>query len=90
MLRDLSMVLEDLHAGIQAYAGQAGQGVRIAKAEMTLPVNASLVLKDGGCVLQADVMRNYADALWHETPSRLTLVWAETPTEALFHEGERA
>ena len=90
MLRDLSTVLEDLHAGVQAYAAQAGNGVRIAQAEMTLPVDTALVLKDGGCVLRADVARNYADALWNPTPSRLTLVWAEMPTEALIPEGERS
>jgi hypothetical protein len=90
MLRDLSTVLEDLHGGVQAYAGKAANGVRITKAEMTLPVNAVLVLKDGGCALLADVTRNYADALWNETPSRLTLVWAETPTETLIPEGDKA
>ena len=90
MLRDLSTVLEDLHGGVQSYAGKAANGVRITKAEMTLPVNAALVLKDGGCTLLADVTRNYADAWWYETPSRLTLVWAETPTEMLIPEGEQA
>ncbi len=83
MLRDLSAVLEDLHHGMQAAADRAGGGVRIARAEMTLPVDIALVLKDGGCALLADVPRNAADAGWQQTPSRLTLRWAEVPTEDL-------
>lgn len=83
MLRDLATVLEDLHHGMQAAADRAGGGVRIAKAEMTLPVDTALVLKDGGCALLADVARNAADAAWQRSPSRLTLVWGEVPTEDL-------
>jgi len=83
MLRDLSTVLEDLHRGMLAAADRAGPGVRINHAEMSLPVDAALVFKDGGCVLLADVARSHADASWRESPSRLTLVWAEMPTEAL-------
>jgi hypothetical protein len=48
-----------------------------------LPVDIALVLKDGGCALLADVARNAADAGWQQTPSRLTLRWAEVPTEDL-------
>jgi len=83
MLRDLATVLEDLHRGIQAAADRVHSGVRITHAEMTLPVDTTLVLKDGGCVLLADVARNPADAQWQASPSRLTLVWDEVPTEAL-------
>jgi hypothetical protein len=83
MLRDLSTVLEDLHHGMQAAADRAGGSVRIARAEMTLPVDTALVLKDGGCALLADVARNAADAAWLQSPSRLTLLWAEVPTEDL-------
>lgn len=83
MRRDLATVLEDLHRGMQAAADRAGPGVRITQAEMTLPVDTTLVLKDGGCALLADVARNAADATWQESPSRLTLHWGEVPTEDL-------
>lgn len=83
MLRDLATVLEDLHQGMQAAADRAGGRVRIARAEMTLPVDTALVLKGGGCVLLADVARNAADAAWLQSPSRLTLLWGEVPTEDL-------
>ena len=81
MLRDLAAVLTDLHAGLQVAAERAG--VRVTQAEMTLPVDTALTLKDGGCVLLADVARSHADNAWREQPCRLTLVWQETPTEAL-------
>ncbi len=83
MLRDLAAVLTDLHQGMQAAAARAGGGVRIARAEMSLPVDTALVLKDGGCALLADVARNAADAAWQQAPSRLTLHWAEVPTQDL-------
>lgn len=81
MLRDLATVLADLHNGLQAAAERAG--VRVTQAEMTLPVDTALALKDGGCVLLADVARSYADADWRAEPCRLTLVWRETTTETL-------
>jgi len=83
MLRDLATVLEDLHLGMRSAAAHAGPGVRIAQAQMTLPVDTALVLKDGGCALLADVTRNHAAASWMEAPSRLTLCWGEVPTEVL-------
>lgn len=81
MLRDLATVLADLHGGLQASAERAG--VRITQAQMTLPVDTALALKNGGCALLADVARSYADAEWRGQPCRLTLVWQETPTQAL-------
>jgi hypothetical protein len=83
MLRDLSTMLEDLHSGMLAATRRMDSAVHIARAQMTLPVDAALVLKDGGCVLLADVPRNAADAPWQPLPSRLTLVWDEVPTETL-------
>ncbi len=83
MLRDLATVLEDLHQGVQALSERTGAGVRICHAEMTLPVDTALAFKGGTCALLADVARSHADAGWLEAPSRLTLVWAEMPTEAL-------
>jgi hypothetical protein len=81
MLRDLATVLVDLHGGLQAAAERAG--VRVTQAEMTLPVDTALALKDGGCVLLADVARSHADAGWRAETCRLTLVWRETPKEEL-------
>jgi hypothetical protein len=83
MLRDLAAVLEDLQRGMQDASRHTGSGVRIAQAELTMPVDMALVLKDGGCALLADVSRNGADAEWLDSPSRLTLSWSELPTEAL-------
>ena len=81
MLRDLSTVLRDLHEGLQAAAHRAG--VRVTQAEMTVPVDTALALRDGGCVLLADVARSYADADWRERPCRLVLVWQQVATEDL-------
>lgn len=81
MLRDLATVLTDLQGGLQAAAERAG--VRVTQAEMTLPVDTALALKDGGCVLLADVARSHADDRWREQPCRLTLVWRQQATEDL-------
>lgn len=86
MLRDLSTVLEELHLGLQDLArgrGDGMPGVRLTRADMTLPVDTRVVLKDGGCALLADVARSHMDAAWLGSPSRLSLTWAEMPTEAL-------
>jgi hypothetical protein len=79
MLRDLATMLADLQDGIHAAAQQAG--VRLTEAEMTLPVDVALVLKDGGCALLADVPRNAAAAPWWQAQSRLTLRFCALPTE---------
>ncbi|GAA5785136.1 hypothetical protein GCM10007860_33610 [Chitiniphilus shinanonensis] len=83
MLRDLSDVLVELQEGISAAGARRGLGVRLTEAEMTLPMDVRPVFRDGGCVVLADVLRNYADADWLETPSRLYVRWGETPTEEL-------
>ena len=81
MLRDLTTVVLDLHEGLQQLTRY--NGVRLTNAQMTLPVDSVLVLRDGGCALLADVTRNLADAAWRSEPSRLTLSWSECPTESL-------
>lgn len=81
MLRDLATLLEDLQRGIDAAAQQSG--VRLTDAEMTLPVDVALVLRDGGCALLADAPRNAADAAWRQAQSRLTLRLGTLPTELL-------
>ncbi|HSC79579.1 MAG TPA: hypothetical protein VLC08_04435 [Chitinolyticbacter sp.] len=83
MLRDLSEVLLDLHDGVTAASSRSLLGVRIVDAQMTLPVEVRAIFRDGGCVLQADVLRNRADADWLAVPSRLAITWAETPVETL-------
>lgn len=86
MLRDLASVLVDLQAGLQSAAGRAG--VRLTDAGMTLPVDTALALKDGTCLLLADVVRSYADAGWREQPAKLVVDWTQVPTEDLLPAGE--
>jgi hypothetical protein len=81
MLRDLATVLMDLHMGLQSAADRAG--MQLTQAEMTLPVDTALALKDGRCVLLADVARSYADAAWRQQSCRLALVWQLLPTGAM-------
>ena len=81
MLRDLATVLADLQGGLQGSAQRAG--MRLTRADMTLPVDTALALKGGGCVLLADVVRSYADAGWREQPCRIELSWQLLPTEEL-------
>jgi hypothetical protein len=81
MLRDLAAVIEDLHEGLQRLTLQ--RDVRLLNAQMTLPVDSALALKDGGCALLLDVSRNFADAPWRSQTSRLTLEWRIERTEWL-------
>ncbi|MBR0692726.1 hypothetical protein [Bradyrhizobium lablabi] len=81
MLRDLATMLEDLQGGMQTLAQQSA--VRLTQAEMTLPVDVALVLKDGSCALLADAPRNAADAPWWQAQSRLTVSFDAVPTEWL-------
>ena len=83
MLRDLASVLIELQHGMQAAVERAGLGVRIDRAETTLPMDMTLVLRNGGCALLADVARNDADASWLGSPSRLVLSWDRLATDAL-------
>ena len=48
-----------------------------------MPVDIALVLKNGGCMLLADVMRNPAGTDWLQAISRLTVGWGEVPTEVM-------
>jgi hypothetical protein len=81
MLRELATLLADLHQGLDAAARRAG--VQLTQAEMTLPVDAALALRHGGCVLLADVARSHAGADWGEQACRLQLSWQQLPTEDL-------
>ncbi len=75
MLRDLSHLLEELHEGLLAV--EARDGVQLAGVEMTLPLELRAVLRDGGCVLLADVPRRLGSDDWTAAPSRLRLSWQQ-------------
>ncbi|TJZ76212.1 hypothetical protein [Chitiniphilus eburneus] len=83
MLRDLSDVLVELQEGVTGASARWRLGMRLTQAEMTLPMDVRAIFRDGGCVLLADVLRNYADSGWQMSPSRLQVVWNEMPTEEL-------
>ena len=73
MLRELSQLLNELHDGLEAVQ-VAGQ-VQLSGVEMTLPLEVRAVLRDGGCVLLADLPRSRDNNEWIAAPSRLRLAW---------------
>lgn len=73
MLRELSQLLEELHDGLLAV--EARGPMRLSQVEMTLPLELRPVLRDGGCVLLADVPRSRSVDEWLVSPSKLQLVW---------------
>jgi hypothetical protein len=79
MLRELSTVLHELHDGLADTGRLAGVGLRLSAVDMTLPMDVVPVLRDGGCVLLADVPRTQAGADWRDCPSRLHLRWQAQP-----------
>ena len=78
MLRELSQLLADLHDGLLAV--EARGGVRLADVEMTLPLELRAVLRDGGCVLLADVSRSREINDWMASPVRLRVGWSDGGT----------
>jgi hypothetical protein len=81
MLRELHEVLAELQDSVAPMAAAAAAGMRLSAVELDLPLDVSLRLRAGGCVLLADVPRNHADAQWQLQPSHLHLVLAATPLE---------
>jgi hypothetical protein len=79
MLRELHEVLTELQTSVAPLADARQAGVRIATLDMSLPVDIVAILRNGGCVLLADVQRNHADANWCEEPTRLHVVLSATP-----------
>ena len=75
MLRDLATVIEELHEALSGYGRSSSAGIRLRDVSVTLPMDFRAVLRDGSCVLQADVSRAQADATWIEGASRLHLEW---------------
>jgi hypothetical protein len=82
MLRELHEVVTELQASVAPLAQAALAGVRLQALALNLPLNMVLLLRDGGCVLLADVPRNLADAPWNLEPSRLQLTLCATPASA--------
>jgi hypothetical protein len=83
MLRDLATLLGDLHAGLSP-DWPVRAGVALRAIDMTLPIDAVAIFRDGGCVLLADVARTSSDADWYTQRSQLSVVWETRPA------GERA
>lgn len=74
MLRELSHLLDELHDGMLAV--QARGGMQLTGVEMTLPLELRPILRDGGCVLLADVSRSREVNDWLASPSKLRLSWS--------------
>lgn len=79
MLRELHEVIGELQDSVAPMAAAAAAGMRLSAAELDLPLDVSLRLRAGGCVLLADVPRNLADASWQDQPTRLRLTLAAVP-----------
>ena len=80
MLRELHQSLIELQASVVQLASAAEAGMRVDSLALTLPLDMVVVLRDGGCVLLADLPRNSADSSWNEAPSRLRLTLDAVPT----------
>ena len=79
MLRELHEVITELQDSVAPLAKAASAGMRLSAMELNLPLDMTLRLRDGGCVLLADLPRNSADASWQDEPNRLRLTLAATP-----------
>lgn len=79
MLRELSTVLQELHDGLAGTGRLADIGLRLSVVDLTLPMDVVPVLRDGSCVLLADVARTQAGADWRDCPSRLRVRWQAQP-----------
>ncbi|GAB3389070.1 hypothetical protein [Lysobacter fragariae] len=73
MLRELSQLLGELRDGLGAL--EIHGNVQLTNVEMTLPLELRPVLRDGGCVLLADVPRSREANEWVASPSKLRLAW---------------
>lgn len=74
MLRELAVLLNELHDGLAGIEARAG--VRLANVDMVLPLELRPVFRDGGCVLLADVPRNSGVDAWVASPSKLSIGWS--------------
>ena len=73
MLRELAALLNELHDGLAAV--QESAGVQLSAVEMTLPLELRPILRDGGCVLLADVPRSREVNDWLAAPSNIRVGW---------------
>jgi hypothetical protein len=73
MLRELATLLSELHDGLSAVQDRAG--MQLSAVEMTLPLELRAVLRDGGCVLLADVPRSRDVNEWLASPSKIRVGW---------------
>ena len=74
MLRELQHLLNELHDGLNAIDSRGG--VRLSNVDMVLPLELRPVLRDGGCVLLADVPRQRRIDAWVASPSKLVIGWS--------------
>lgn len=74
MLRELSVLLDELHDGLAGI--EARDGVRLANVDMVLPLELRPIFRDGGCILLADVPRNSGVDAWIASPSKLSVGWS--------------
>lgn len=74
MLRELQHLLNELHDGLNAIDSRGG--VRLSNVDMVLPLELRPVLRDGGCVLLADVPRQRTIDAWVASPSKLVIGWS--------------
>ena len=77
MLRELSHLLDDLHTGLVQL--DLRDGVALSGVEMTLPLEFRVLLRDGGCVLLADVPRARESIDWQPITSKLRVGWEGRP-----------
>lgn len=83
MLRELSQLLNELHDGLLAV--EARGGMQLTSVEMTLPLALRPILRDGGCVLLADVSRSREVNDWMASPSKLRVSWSTPPSDLAGH-----
>lgn len=74
MLRELSQVLNELHQALIAVDSLGP--MHLTRVEMTLPLELQPILRDGGCVLLADVARSREVNQWLASPSRMRMSWS--------------
>lgn len=82
MLRELSAVLLDIHAGLDQYAVAAtarGIPITLSAVDVTLPLDTRVIFEHGGCTLLADVPRSRSGENWSQQRSALSVSWSAVP-----------
>ncbi|TQV85964.1 hypothetical protein [Aliikangiella coralliicola] len=77
MLRDFSMVLQDLQLALTEVSSDPLNPVSIVDAEMLLPIDMRVIFRDQGTVLQGDVPRSNDAANWFQRISRIRIHWQQ-------------